>query len=58
MVTTASTKVRDAAQFVLEKKTENPKASLTALIDEAGMRYNLTPLDTQALTRILSDDKK
>ncbi len=58
MVTTPSTKVRDAAKYILERKSENPSLSLTSLLDEAGMRFNLTPLDSEALQRILSDESK
>lgn len=58
MVTTPSTKVRDAAKFILEERAEKPSRSLHELLDEAGMRFNLAPLDSEALTRILADDRK
>ncbi len=58
MVATPTNKTRDAVNFILEKQKEKPGASLTGLIDEAGMRFNLTPLETEALTRILKDETK
>ena len=58
MPTTASNKVRDAAKYIIEKKKENPGADMHQLIDEAGMRFNLTPMDSEALTRILTEAKE
>ena len=42
----------------MEERAEKPSRSLHELLDEAGMRFNLTPLDSEALTRILADDRK
>ncbi len=58
MVTTPSNKTREAVNFILGELKDKPGASLASLIDEAGMRFNLTPLDTEALTRILKDETK
>ena len=58
MVTTPSNKTREAVNFILAELKDKPGASLASLIDEAGMRFNLTPLDTEALTRILKDETK
>ncbi len=55
MMPTVSNRIRQAAEFVLEKKRDNPNASLASLIDEAGMRFNLTPLDTEALQHVLKE---
>lgn len=58
MVTTLSNKTREAVNFILGELKDKPNAELAGLIDEAGMRFNLTPLDTEALTRILRDETK
>ncbi len=58
MPTNASNKVREAAKYILEKKKEKPGADMHMLIDEAGMRFNLTPKDSEALTRILTEAKE
>lgn len=56
-VITPSRKVRDAAQYVNEQLTLHPEKSRTVLIDEAGMRFNLTPLDTESLLHIFGKKK-
>ena len=45
-VISPSAKVQEAAKFINEQ--------LSSLLDEAGMRFNLTPLDTESLQRIFS----
>ena len=49
--------VRKAAAYISEKRAENPKSDLSKLLDEAGMRFNLTPLDAAALERIFKNEK-
>lgn len=49
--------VRKAAEYINEKLNQNPKADLSKLLDEAGMRYNLTPLDAASLERIFRKEK-
>ena len=44
--------VRKAAAYITEQRACNPNKSLAMLLDEAGMRFNLTPLDAQALERL------
>ncbi len=46
-------KVRAALAFVLEHRVDS-SMSLSRLCDEAGMRFNLSPLDVQALEHALS----
>lgn len=48
-----SEQVRAALAFILEKKGRG-RADLTALCDEAGMRFNLSPRDVQALQHALA----
>lgn len=57
MAIAPSNKVLDAAKFIFEKKKEKPEISLSTLIDEASMRFDLTPLDTEALTHVLQENK-
>lgn len=49
--------VRRAAGFVLDEHREHPDRSLASLIEEASMRFNLGPLDSEALRRILCDTR-
>ncbi len=55
MMPSVSNRVRQAAEYVLEKRRDNPDAKLAELIDEAGMRFNLTPLDAEALAHVLRE---
>ena len=47
--------IRKAAAFVAESRKEQPERSLESILDEAGMRFNLTPLDSEALYRLFTD---
>jgi hypothetical protein len=47
--------IRKAAAFVAETRKEAPTRSLESILDEAGMRFNPTPLDSEALYRLFSD---
>lgn len=47
--------VQSALQAILETRTEHPEASLSQLLDGAGMKYNLSPLDTEKLGRLLRE---
>lgn len=44
--------VRKAAAYLAEQRAQNAGKSLSALLDEAGMRFNLTPLEAAALERL------
>jgi hypothetical protein len=44
---------RKALAYIAEQRVLAPSKSLAALLDEAGMRFNLTPLDAAALERLL-----
>ncbi len=46
--------VRRAFAYLVEERASHPGCSLSALLDEAGSRYNLSPLDCAALERLLS----
>ena len=44
--------VRKAAAYLAEQRAQHAGKSLSALLDEAGMRFNLTPLEAAALERL------
>ena len=47
--------LRKAAAFVAETRKAEPSRSLSSILDEAGMRFNLTPLDSEALQRLFTE---
>mgnify|MGYP003614043107 CR=1 FL=1 len=49
--------VRKAAAYLAEQRSLQPGKSLATLLDEAGMRFNLTPLDAAALERLFRDEQ-
>jgi len=49
----ASTPLQQAVNWISEEHERNPKQSLVTLADEAGRKFNLTPTDTEFLSRNL-----
>lgn len=49
--------VRKAAAYLAEQRSQHSGKSLSALLDEAGMRFNLTPLDAAALERLFREEQ-
>lgn len=49
--------VRKAATYLAEQRALHTGKSLSALLDEAGMRFNLTPLDAAALERLFREEE-
>jgi cellobiose-specific phosphotransferase system component IIA len=47
--------IRKAIEWIDHAKTDNPSKKILQLIDEAGMRFNLAPKDTDFLVRFFSD---
>lgn len=45
--------LRRAVAFIIEEKTYNSKKSMHELIDEASMRFNLSPVEAESLSRLL-----
>lgn len=43
--------VKTAIKWIDETKRDNPEKKLTALLDEAGMKFNLSPKDSDFLFR-------
>lgn len=50
--------VRRALEYVQEERRRRPEARLSSLLDEAGMRFNLTPLDAAQLARLFSETRQ
>jgi hypothetical protein len=50
--------LRQAVKWIGTERKHNPKASLTKLIDQACLTYNLTPAETTYLDRFLREEKK
>lgn len=44
--------VRRALKYIVERQKERPGTDAGALLDEAGMRFNLSPRDQEALERL------
>jgi hypothetical protein len=49
--------IKQAVKWIDEQLEDDPKADRTRLIDEAGRRFDLTPLDSEFLLRHLSQRK-
>ena len=47
-----------AVAFITEELAENPQKNKHALVDEAAMRFNLSPKEAGSLLRILEDEDK
>ena len=44
--------LRRALSYLEERRREKPELPLAILLDEAGVRFNLSPLDAQALEHL------
>lgn len=50
--------VRRAVEYVEEERKSRPDVPLARLLDEAGMRFNLSPLDGQRLSRVFEEPRE
>jgi hypothetical protein len=48
--------LRRAVAYVSEERGDNPGKRLSEILDDASMRFNLSPLDSEALYRLFSND--
>lgn len=48
--------VHRAVQYVLEAKIQFPEKRLDTLVEEAAMRYTLSPLEADSLLRLLHEE--
>lgn len=46
--------LRRAVTFVSEERGDQPDRKLADILDEASMRFNLSPLDSEALYRLFT----
>ena len=44
--------IHNALKYILERRQERPGIDAATLLDEAGIRFNLSPLDQEALERL------
>ena len=51
-----SEQVHRAVQYVLEAKMQIPEKRLDTLVEEAAMRYTLSPLEAESLLRLLQEE--
>ena len=49
--------IRKAAKWVIEERKYNTNQSLGKLIEEAGNKFDLSPLETEFLERFVKDEK-
>ena len=52
-----SENIRKAAKWVIEERKYNINQSLGKLIEEAGNKFDLSPLETEFLERFVRDEK-
>jgi hypothetical protein len=50
--------IKQAVTWIDDQLRDNPAADRIKLVDEAGRRFDLTPLDTDFLLRHLAERKK
>ncbi|MBU4000714.1 MAG: hypothetical protein KKA41_02035 [Proteobacteria bacterium] len=43
--------IRNAVQWISEKRQTDPKSSIQKLMDEAGLKFNLSPREQEFLSR-------
>lgn len=56
-VVPASDLLKKALTWALEERLDHPDKGALALADEAGMRFNLSPKESDALLRLLAAEK-
>ena len=50
--------LKRALSYVNDAKQDNPDKHISAILDEAAMRFNLSPADGEALQRLFRPDPK
>ena len=51
-----SESIRKATRWIVEERKYEPEKSISKLIEEAGLKFNLSPLEEEFLLRILKDE--
>ncbi len=49
-------KLRNAVKYVSEKRKENPDIDLAKLVDDTALKYDLSPKDSEFLTRFVKEN--
>jgi hypothetical protein len=49
--------IRRAVKWISEERVSNPQKKLSELIDEACLKFDLSPMDAEFLFRMLKDQK-
>ncbi len=49
--------IRRAVKWICEERTYNPQKKLSESIDEACLKFDLSPMDAEFLTRTLMEEK-
>jgi hypothetical protein len=49
--------IRRAVKWISEERVSNPQKKLSELIDEACLKFDLSPMDAEFLTRTLMEKK-
>lgn len=55
---TGEAPIKQAVQWIDDQLRDNPTADRVKLVDEASMRFDLTPLDADFLYRLLAERSK
>lgn len=48
--------LKRALAYINDAKQDEPGKKLAVILDEAAMRFNLSPIDAEALNRLFSQD--
>jgi len=48
--------LRNAVKWISSERQDRPETSLHKLIDEASTKFNLNPMETNSLERLLKED--
>ena len=49
--------LRKAVKWISEERQENPQKNPQILVDEASLKFNLSPKDSQFLSRFVKEEK-
>lgn len=49
--------LRRAVKYVSDEQQDSPEKKLADILDDASMRFNLSPLDSEALNRLFTQEK-
>ena len=57
MVQPDEEKIRRATKWLIEERKFSPDSSITKLIEEACLKFDLSPMDAEFLQRFVKDEK-